>query len=216
MLWDIDGTLVDTTALIVAALDHTYRTFLGRTAPEPFLRGLIGTPLYEQIRVFGDPRAFGVDPDAMQAAFIDHYEQHKHEERIIDDAVRALVAGCDAGRPTALVTSKNRAEVANTLPRLGLDDRIRVIVTAEDVPRPKPHPDGVLRALSLLGASPDEAVFIGDTVYDLRAGRAAGVRCCAVTWGAATRDQLLAEDPALLCDSPVILTTVLRIDDNVC
>lgn len=214
LLWDIDGTLIDTTALIVSALDHTYRAFLHRTLPPEEIQAIIGTPLSAQIRVFGEPATLGADPRAMEEAFIRFYESHKHLERVVEGAVEALKAGRRAGKPTALVTSKNDAEIANTLPRLGIAQCVDTIVSADDVCRPKPDPEGVLLALKRLGARPEEALFIGDTVHDMRAGRAAGVRRCAVTWGAAPRALLQAEEPDLLCDSPDDLARLLGLRDG--
>ncbi len=210
-LWDIDGTLIDTTSLIVESLDHVYRRFMGRTLPPEEIRAIIGTPLSEQVRVLGDPAACGVDPSAMEEEFIRYYEANRNRERIVQPAIDALIQGRQAGHPTGLVTSKNEEELANTLPRLGIQPFLDAVVSADHVTRPKPDPEAVLLALRWLDRPPGQAIFIGDTVHDLRAGRAAGVRRCAVTWGAAPRDLLLAEQPELLCDDPTNLATVLGI-----
>ncbi|HSV72357.1 MAG TPA: HAD-IA family hydrolase [Chthonomonadales bacterium] len=209
LLWDIDGTLIDTTDLIVAALDHIYLTFLGRSAPRDELRALIGIPLFRQVRWFGDPAMRGANAADMEAAFISYYEERRHDERLIAPAIDALVRLRRLGLPTAVVTSKNRQEIANTLPRLGIASSVDVVVTAEDVRCPKPDPEGVLLALDRLGVPASESVFVGDTLHDLRAGRGAGVRVCAVTWGAATRDSLAAEAPDALCDHPGMLAHLL-------
>jgi HAD superfamily hydrolase (TIGR01509 family) len=209
LLWDIDGTLIDTTHLVAGGLDHVYRVFVGRTLPMHEIRALIGIPLSEQVRIFGDPREFGTDSAEMEAEFIRYWEARKNEERVVPEAVAALIAGKRAGRGTALVTSKNHAEIANTLPRIGIAEYVDAVITADDVNDPKPHPEGVLLALSRLGVDPDQALFIGDTVHDLRAGQAAGVRRCAVTWGAAPRALLVAEAPDLMCDDPADLMRLL-------
>lgn len=211
LLWDIDGTLIDTTRLIVASLDHIYRVFLNRTLPPDELRAIIGTPLSAQIRIFGEPEQFGADAVEMEAEFIRYYEAHRDQERIIDEAVAALIAGKKAGRPTALVTSKNRAEIANTLPRLGIRPYVDLIVSAEDVERPKPDPACVRMAVERLGVTPHHALFIGDTVHDMRAGREAGVVRCAVMWGASPRPLLLAEQPEYICEYPRDLPALLGI-----
>lgn len=209
LLWDIDGTLIDTTHLVAAGLDHVYRTFLGRTLPNDEIRALIGIPLSEQVRIFGDPAAHGLDAAAMEAEFIRYWEAHRHEERIIPEVIETLIAGKQAGLPTALVTSKNHAEIANTLPRIGIAPYVDAIISADDVTRPKPDPEGVRLALRLLDAAPEETCFIGDTIHDLRAGQGGGVRRCAVTWGAAPRSLLLAENPELVCDNPADLAALL-------
>ncbi|MGC8669505.1 MAG: HAD family hydrolase [Chthonomonadales bacterium] len=208
-LWDIDGTLIDTTDLIVGGLQHAYRTFLHRNVPPEAIRGIIGIPLAQQVRILGDPELYGVEAAAMEREFIRWYEAHKDQERIIPEAVAALKAGRCAGHPTAVVTSKNRAEIANTLPRLAIEPWVDVIVSAEDVPRPKPHPDPILAALKALSIPASQAIYIGDTVHDAQAARAAGVAFCAVAWGAAGKDLLLNEDPDLLCEDPSSLAEVL-------
>ncbi len=212
LLWDIDGTLIDTTHLVAAGLDRVYRAFLKRTMPLDEIRSIIGIPLSEQMRVFGDPEQWGVNTGEMEAEFIRYWEERKHEERLIPEAIASLVAGKRAGRKTALVTSKNRAEIANTLPRMGIAEFLDAVITADDVANPKPDPEGVRIALRLLGSTPDRAIFIGDTVHDLRAGRAAGVARCAVTWGAAPRDRLVAESPEMICDNPADLPKMLGLE----
>jgi len=209
LLWDIDGTLIDTTGLILAALDHTYRTFLNRILPPDDLRGIIGIPLSEQMRIFGDPAEYGRDSGQMESEFIRFYEANRELERIVDEAVSALIAGKQAGRPTALVTSKNRAEIANTLPRLGILPYVDAIISADDVANPKPDPEGILLALQKLDSGPGDALFIGDTVHDMRAGKAAGVRCCAVAWGAGPFELLIAESPEFFCENPADLRRII-------
>jgi len=211
LLWDIDGTLIDTTDLIVAALDHAYRSYIGRTLPYAEIRALIGVPLKDQIRVFGPLEPMGIDPAEMEAAFIGFYEAHRDRERIIGPAVEALRLGHRLGIPTALVTSKNHAEIRNTLPRLGVADSVDHVVSADDVRRPKPDPESVVAAVRRCGVEPRGAVFVGDTVHDMQAGAGAGVRRCAVTWGAAERAELLAEAPELVCDDPERLACVLSL-----
>src|SRR5207248_1858684 len=150
----------------------------------------------------GDPRNECIDPGDMMEEFIRYYEANRQQERIITEAVDTLILGKQMGRKTGLVTSKNREEIANTLPHLGIADFVDVIISADDITNPKPDPEGVLLALKSLDARPEEAVFIGDTVHDMRAGKGAGVARCAVTWGAASRESLLAEEPEWVCESP--------------
>lgn len=205
LLWDVDGTLIDTTALIAESLDVVYRRFYGRTLPAERLRALIGIALKDQVRIFGDPETFGVSADTVMQAFIDHYEANRHRERILTDVTRLLTQGRCVGIPTGLVTSKNRQELANSLPRLGIADFIDVAITADDVTHPKPDPEGIQKALTHLQipkAQWPQAVYIGDTVHDMRAAHAAGVRPIAVLWGAGPPELLAAQNPERLCTTP--------------
>jgi pyrophosphatase PpaX len=209
LLWDVDGTLTDSTSLITEALDYTYRKNFRRTLPDDALRALIGTPLWKQIRVFGEPEAFGADAQLVMDDFIAHYERNKARERILLPVVALLVEGKQRGLPTALVTSKNHEELNNTLPRLGIEGSVDFAVTADDVKNPKPDPEGLRLALRRFDVRPDAALYIGDTVHDMRAARAAFVPGVAVTWGAGSRSLLENEAPTYICDTPEQLRDIL-------
>jgi phosphoglycolate phosphatase-like HAD superfamily hydrolase len=101
-----------------------------------------------------------------------------------------------------IVTSKNRHEVANFLSRFPLQAYLDVIVSSSDTKRPKPHPDPVLKALELTNAQPGNTLFIGDSVYDMKCGKSAGVLTGAALWGPFGRDVLSAEHPDFLFESP--------------
>lgn len=204
LLWDIDGTMLDTTGLITAALEFVYQRYFGRVLPYGERRALIGIPLKVQVRVFGDLEQYGVDEDLITSDFIRYYEEHRDEERLLPNVVELVAEGKRRGIPTALVTSKNNAELANTLPRLGIADYIDDAVTADDVVNTKPDPEGILVALDRLRIAPEirpMAVFIGDTTHDMAAARDAGIRGIGVTWGAADRKALAAERPFLIVDT---------------
>ncbi|MDW8290150.1 MAG: HAD-IA family hydrolase [Armatimonadota bacterium] len=209
-LFDIDGTLVDTVELIIRALDHTFRKHLGLQISRDELRRTIGLPLYQQVRLFDHLVDFVPDHRAMEADEIAFYESHKHLERIIPEAVEALREVKRAGWRTALVTSKNRQELETFLPRLNANGWVDTVVSASDVERPKPAPDSVLVALERLSVPPDEAVFVGDTVYDIQCARAAGVRVIAVGWGAHLPEMLRAASPDWWVEEPAQLRDLLR------
>ncbi len=212
LLWDVDGTLTDTTALIAEALEHVYVRFYGRTLPYDERCALIGTPLKKQIRVFGDPEAFGTTEQAVMAAFIQFYEANGEQERIFGDVLDVLKDGSRLGIPTGLVTSKNREELANTLPRLGISDCVNFTVTADDILHPKPAPDGLLLSLRHFAVPAErvpDAFYIGDTIHDMRAARDAGVQGVGVTWGAAGRSRMALEAPPHMVDTALELRKLL-------
>lgn len=212
LLWDVDGTMIDTTNLIVASLDHAYKTYFDCTLPTSELRALIGLPLKTQVRIFGEPENFRTDAETVMAACIEYYETHRNQERVLNKVTQLLREGKERGIPTGLVTSKNREELHNTLPRLEIAAYIDSAVTADDVVRPKPAPDGILLALDQLNVMEERrpfAVYIGDTVHDMQAARDAGVIGIAVTWGAAMRSQLESEHPFCICETPESLKSLL-------
>lgn len=212
LLWDIDGTLVDTTELIAETLDYIYKKYFGRSLPYEERCALIGTPLKKQIRIFGELEAFGIDETVLTEDCIGYYERGRSRERILTDVIAVLVEGKRRGIPTGLVTSKNEDELTNTLPRLGIVDYVDTVVSADAVAHPKPAPDGILLALRRFDIPQDRETsvfYIGDTIYDMAAARDAGVSGVGVTWGAAPRTALEAQQLAFLCDTPEALRHAL-------
>jgi HAD superfamily hydrolase (TIGR01509 family) len=113
------------------------------------------------------------------------------------------------GIPTGLVTSKNREGAWRGLRVTGLDGTVDVVIGADDVTEPKPHPEPVQRALLALGATTEGAVFVGDSVHDIASGRAAGVATAAALWGPFTRGDLDPAGPDHWLEDPVDLLLLL-------
>jgi HAD superfamily hydrolase (TIGR01549 family) len=138
----------------------------------------------------------------MERDEMDYYERHRHLERVLPEVVEAVREAHRRGYQIALVTSKNRMELQSVLPRLNLDSVVATIVSADDSPRSKPAPDPVLTALQRLQVPAEQAIFIGDTVFDITCGRAAGVWVGAVGWGAHLPEDLKAAQPDYYFETP--------------
>ena len=209
VIFDLDGTLIDTVPLIVASHRHALATVLGRELPEADLREGIGRPLLEQMRSFDEPRA--------QELF-DVYREFNH--RVHDDYVRAfdgMLELCDElrmrGIPIAVATSKMRDAVLlayGVVP--GLEQRIDAMVTIENTVTHKPGPEPIRHALELLGRTAEGAVYVGDAPSDLQAARAAGVAAVGVTWGAFSYAGLAVEHPDAIATTPAELAGILLAD----
>ena len=207
VLFDLDGTLLDSIRLIVDSYHHTLANhgFPART-DEHWLAG-IGTPLRVQ---FAD---WAHDPpllEAMIATYRDYnVTNHDRGVRPYPGAVE-LVRGLRArGLRTGLVTSKQRTGAERGLRFLGLGEAMDVIVAADEVTHPKPHPEPVLRALALLDAEVDGAIYVGDSTHDMMSGRAAGVMTAAALWGPFSRAQLAPTGPDCWLTHPSQLLEVL-------
>jgi len=190
VLFDVDGTLIDTAELIADALEHTCRVHLGRTHPREAYYALIGKPAIVQMQILGGDKA-----SEMMDTAVAYYEEHHEKEKPFDGALDTLAFLSEAGLRLGLVTSKTRYELDFTLKRIPLQRYVRVIITADLTTRPKPFPDPVYLALQTLQIGANEALFIGDSPYDLQSGRAAGVKTGAATWGPHPRAVLQQEQP---------------------
>lgn len=193
VLWDFDGTLADSTELIMRSWRHMMTTHHGACPPdEEWLSGF-GMTLETQVRRFARS-------DDEHLAMLHTYRtfQREHHAALLHPFPR-IVETVDAlvrrGTALAIVTSKHREATLEGMGLCGLLERFEVVVTPEDVREPKPHPEPVLHALDRLGAAAGEALFVGDSPHDMAAGRAAGVRTAAAAWGPFPREALERERP---------------------
>jgi pyrophosphatase PpaX len=200
VLFDLDGTLIDSIELIIESYQHTIHAHrLPSITREEIVAG-IGTPL---VAVFG---RWTDDAGAIEEwiATYRSYNLTHHDSRVraFPGAVEMVRRVQAAGRRLGLVTSKNNAGARRGLALVGLDGVMEVIVGADDVTRHKPDPEPVRRALEQLGSPASEAVYIGDSHHDVASGRAAGVRTIAVCWGPIPGERLTAAGADRVCATP--------------
>ena len=200
ILFDLDGTLIDSGPIILASMRHASVTVLGREPDEQLVRAAIGGPgLASQMR--------DLDPDRVDE-LVDVYRAHNEPLHAtletFDGIIELLTELRGRGHRLGIVTAKRSATVQLAFARIPLLEELTdVLVGHEDTERHKPDPDPVLEALRRLGGSPDDAVYVGDSPFDIRAGKAAGAASIAVGWGGIHPDErLLAENPDALVQHP--------------
>ena len=192
ILFDLDGTLIDTIELILSSARHAFEEWPVRPTDEEWVRG-IGTPLVQQLRAY----AANDDEVALLLARYRRYQNEHHDRltRCYDDVPDVIAALADRGHQLAVVTSKASPIAHQSLAFVGLDHFFPVVVGYDDTARHKPDPEPVRVALSRLGVSPDDAVFVGDSPHDILAGNAADVITIAALWGPFDRDTLADARP---------------------
>lgn len=180
--------------------------FASRPGPSPTeaqIRATIGRPL---TTTFG-PWLTGDDDLPFLVAKYREY-QLEHHDRLtnaypgIMDAVQQLHA---AGCPMAIVTSKVGFMAERALAHTGLASYMQVVIASDSTTRHKPDPEPVFLALEQLGCDPVDAVFIGDSPYDMQSGCAAGVHALGVAWGAFTPGELLVAGANAVLGAPAEL-----------
>jgi len=207
VLFDLDGTLIDSIRLILDSYHHTLATHgIAARSDDDWLLG-IGTPLRVQFAEWAESPGI----ETMIATYRDYNLAH-HDTRILPypGIVEMVRSVRQAGLLTGLVTSKNRTGALRGLRLCGLDEEMDVLVGADDVEHPKPHPEPVLRALSELDQPPEAAMYIGDSIHDMEAGRAAGVLTAAVLWGPFGRDHLQGSRPDYWLERPDQLLSLVN------
>jgi pyrophosphatase PpaX len=193
VLFDLDGTLIDSVELIVNSALYAFEK-CGHPAPaaEEWLADL-GLPLRTMFQRF-------IRDDAAMDQLIAGYREYQlaNHDRLVrpyDEVAATLTALHDRGHALAVVTSKAEPLARRGLAHVGLDGFFDVIVGLESCTRHKPDPEPVHVALDRLGIAPEAAAFVGDSPHDMAAGRAAGVTSIAALWGPFTRAQLAPSEP---------------------
>jgi phosphoglycolate phosphatase len=196
VIFDCDGTLVDSQHLIVACMNEAFAS-LGRPAPSrEATLSIVGLSLFEAFATLTSP------DDADIPVLVEAYKSAFHAQRLKPDNAEPLYEGARevvewlGAEEVALgiATGKSQRGVRIVMTHHGLLDRFATIQTADDAPS-KPHPGMILQAMAAVGAKPDDTVMIGDTTYDIDMAHAAGVASIAVSWGYHAPAALLRSRP---------------------
>ncbi|MBO9608869.1 MAG: pyrophosphatase PpaX [Paenibacillaceae bacterium] len=179
VLFDLDGTIVDTNELIIATFLQVLEGRSDRTYTREELVPHMGRPLLEQLRFFT-----GREDVAELVPLYREYNLARHDELVREfPHVREVVAALrEGGIRLGVVTSKVRLTTDKGLKFCGLFDCMDAIVTFDDVDKPKPDPEGIVKAMQLLDANPETTLMVGDSQFDLLAAQAAGVKSAGVAW----------------------------------
>ncbi|MET9144754.1 MULTISPECIES: HAD family hydrolase [unclassified Streptomyces] len=207
-LFDVDGTLADTNHLHVVTWWEAFRQ-AGHRVPMHAVHRSVGLGSADLIaHLLGDDRDKDED-DALAAAHSALYGQYFDRLPAFADAGRLLRRLHGDGWTVVLATSASGPELGALRRAIDADDAIAGIASADDVSAGKPAPEPVEHALELAGAPAGDAVFVGDTVWDMRAGRRAGVRCVGVLSGGIPRADLQEAGADTVYDDPAHLLASL-------
>jgi HAD superfamily hydrolase (TIGR01509 family) len=188
-VFDVDGTLADTNHLHVVTWWEAFRQ-AGHPVPMHAVHRAVGLASTDLIaHLLGEDR--DRDEDAqLSAAHKALYGQYFDRLQALPDAGRLLRRLAGDGWTVVLATSAGGAELDALRRAIDADDAITATASADDVDAGKPSPEPVEHALELAGVPAERAVFVGDTVWDMRAGSRAGVRCVGVLCGGLPRADL--------------------------
>ena len=199
VLFDLDGTLIDSIRLILDSYHHTFAVHgLPARTDEELVRGS-ARRCARRSRITDDVQITDRLVETYRAYNLEHHDARVAAFPGVVHCVRALAA---AGVGLAIVTSKSRHATKKGLAVAGLEDAFSVFVCADDVTRAKPHREPVDRALALLGKGAAEALFIGDSLHDMHAGKSAEVATGAALWGPFSREVLAVAEPSHYLEFP--------------
>ena len=206
VLFDFDGTVIDSGSIILASMRHATKTVLQREVEDEVLMAAVGgSGLVEQMRLLDEGRA-----DELVACYREHNEPLHSGLAECAGMTNVLDTLKREGRRLGIVTAKRRETVDLAFSYVPLEHFFDVVVGSDDTERHKPEPEPVLHALDRLEAEPHDAAYVGDSPFDIRAAKAAGVHAVAVTWGGIhQRERLEAERPDAVVSSAEELLAAL-------
>jgi pyrophosphatase PpaX len=198
VLFDLDGTVVDSGAIILASMRHATREVLGREyADEELLRAVGGSGLEAQMAAFAPEHV-----DELVRVYRAHNVPLHDELEACAGMLDVLERLREGGRRLGIVTAKGRSTIELAFARVPLAHLFEAVVGGDETERHKPHPEPLLLAAQRLGVDPADTAYVGDSPFDIRAAKAAGMHAVGVTWGRIhDRARLEAEAPDAVVDS---------------
>lgn len=179
MLFDLDGTILDTNELII----RSFLESLKGSVPEGFGREYIipsmGQPLGDQMKLFS-----GLEDVSHLVAAYREINLRLHDELVkpFENVIEVLEKLHKDGIQIGVVTTKIRLTTEKGLKFVGIYDYVDAIITIDDVTNAKPHPEPVQKALAMLNADPSSTIMVGDSTVDMQSAVAAGVTAVGVAW----------------------------------
>lgn len=182
VIFDMDGTLISTEAVIVHCVNETSKKYLKRTLPAEDALWTLGPPARNIIKGLAD----SLPAKPVKRAIDDYlqcYRKNFRDKAILFPGIRQLLQKLrSSGMRLAVVTAEERTLMEFNLSTFGLKDFFDTLISRDDVLRPKPHPEGIRLALRAMKTSTEESLMIGDGATDILAGRDAGLVTVLAAW----------------------------------
>ncbi|WP_249414081.1 pyrophosphatase PpaX [Alteribacter keqinensis] len=210
VLFDLDGTLINTIDLIVSSFMHTMETYYPGEYEEKDVIHFIGPPLSETFE--------NLDPE--RVAEMTHtyrtFNHEKHDDLVTEyeGVLETVEALHKQGYKLAIVTTKRSDTAIKGMKLMGLDRFFDVIIALDHVENYKPHPEPLEKALEQLGSRPEQAIMIGDSQHDILGGKNTGTKTAGVAWSVKGREYLETFEPDVMLDSMTDLLDVLGVSTS--
>ena len=210
VLFDFDGTIMDTNNVILMSWQHTFRTLENREEDEKKLAATFGEPLERTLERF-----FPNVPVEESIEIYRGYQRKNFSDLItLFPGMKELVMKVKAcGYKTGLVTSRLKRTAMEGLEKFDLIKYFDVIITPEDTDKHKPDPEPVNIALEKLGSKPETALMVGDTIFDIQCSHNAGIEAVLVSWSLAlegmTKEELGEDAPEHIINTPEELFDII-------
>ncbi|WP_430884590.1 HAD family hydrolase [Fusibacter sp. JL216-2] len=206
VLFDFDGTLMDTNDLIVEALRASALKFRGKDIEEDELQKILGKPLMVQMTELDPEHA-----EEMDAYYRTYYRARRDAYTKEFDGIREMLDTLlEMGLKMGIVSNKGTSGIEHGLTSFDLHKYFNSTVSADDVIKRKPDPEGIFKALKVLDGKPENTLFIGDSAHDIESGKNAGAKTVLVGWTILDRKRLMESCPDHLVETPAEIVDIVK------
>ncbi|UTR15989.1 pyrophosphatase PpaX [Salipaludibacillus sp. LMS25] len=210
VLFDLDGTLINTIDLIIASFLHTMDRYYPGQYTRDDVISFIGPPLSETFTKLDHSKL-----DEMTTTYRTfNHAQHDALVKKYEGVSETLVALRNEGYKMAIVTTKRRDTAIRGLELMELDQFFDVIISLDEVEKYKPDPEPLLKALRALKATPDQAIMVGDSEHDILGGKNTGTKTAGVAWSVKGSDHLASFEPDIMLNNMTDLLTYLEVTSS--
>ena len=192
VIFDFDGTVMDTNKIIIESWQHTYRTLRGQEGDLTYILSTFGEPLEYSMRNTFPEVPVEESVETYRSWHVDHFWDMID---LFPGIYELLEEVKNQGYKTGIATSRLNATLYKGLEKFDLEKFFDAIVTVEDIQNAKPHPETILKVLDKLDSSPENAVMLGDTRLDMICARNAGCTPILVGWSASLAGKTIADFP---------------------
>lgn len=210
VLFDLDGTLINTNDLIINSWEYIYTNYLGIKADEEKIKLHFGEPLLTTMESLDKVNAKQLCEIYKEI----NLKQHDKLTKKIDGIEELLIDLRKMRIKIGIATSKKRELAKRGLNLFGLLEYFDVMVTVEDTEKHKPNGEPVIKACQLLNVDPSISLYVGDTSYDILCGKNAGSKTCAVKYSALPLKNLIKLKPDFLVERPEEIIDIVNSDNN--
>ena len=206
ILFDFDGTLLDTNDLIISGLNKAAKKFIGRELSSEDLNAILGKFLEEQMRHLSEEHY-----NDMVLLYREFYKQNQDKMSKEFPGINQMLHDLKGlGCKIAVVSAKGRGGIEHGMKQFGMQEYIDLVISAYDVENNKPHPEPALKALEGFGAEAGSALMIGDSPYDILCGKNAGIKTVLVDWTIFPKQQILDLKPDYHIKTPQDLVDIIK------
>lgn len=206
ILFDLDGTLINSNDVIIKCLKETAEKYVKRDLSDEELDRILGKPLKEQISLIHNENV-----EQMVECYRRLYRKHRDELTKEFNGIKEMLDILkEKGYTMGIVTSKGTSGIEHALTKFDMHKYFDATVSANDVKNHKPHPEPVLKVLDALEGNVEEAILIGDSLSDMLCGKNTGITTILVDWSILPREELLKANPDFIAKTPKDIVTIIE------